>query len=217
MPAAAGFIVGSLLIPPLLRGMRPETLAASGLVLAAVGFGVLAQVGSVTGLVSLVAGSVIVSLGLAAVFTVTTDLVVSAAPPERAGAASALSETGAELGGALGIAILGTLGAAVYRTQISATISGDLPETVAAAARDTLATAAVTADRLPSSVATELLDAARAAFVTSFHSAAAASIAVLVIAATLTLRYLRAPQPPDPPDHHDEPAEPVSCRQEATR
>ena len=84
-------------------------------------------------------------------------------------------------------------------TQISATISGDLPETVAAAARDTLATAAVTADRLPSSVATELLDAARLArpSITSLHSAAAASIAVLVIAATLTLRYLRAPQPPD--------------------
>lgn len=113
--------------------------ARHGLVLAAVGSGVLTQVGSVTGLTTLVAGSVIVSLGLAAVFTVTTDLVVSAAPPERAGAASALSETGSEFGGALGIAILGTLGAAVYRTQISATIPGDVPQSAAVAARDTLA------------------------------------------------------------------------------
>ena len=48
-------------------------------------------------------------------FTLTTDLIVGAAPPERAGAASAISETGVEFGGALGIALLGSIGTAVYR------------------------------------------------------------------------------------------------------
>ncbi|MFJ6656865.1 hypothetical protein ACIQNG_10935 [Streptomyces sp. NPDC091377] len=38
-----------------------------------------------------------------------TGLIGGAAPPERAGSASALSETGAELGGALGIAVLGSV------------------------------------------------------------------------------------------------------------
>ena len=41
------------------------------------------------------------SLGLAPLFTVTNDLIIGSAPPERAGAASGISETGAELGGAL--------------------------------------------------------------------------------------------------------------------
>ena len=41
--------------------------------------------------------------------------VVGAAPPERAGAASAISETSAEFGGALGIAVFGSIGVAVYR------------------------------------------------------------------------------------------------------
>jgi hypothetical protein len=43
---------------------------------------------------------------------------IPARPVERAGAASAISDTGSELGGALGIAILGSIGTAVYRGAI---------------------------------------------------------------------------------------------------
>jgi hypothetical protein len=43
------------------------------------------------------------------------ELLVGTASPERAGAASAISGTGAEFGGALGIAVLGSIGAAFYR------------------------------------------------------------------------------------------------------
>ena len=59
------------------------------------------------------------SLGLAPVFTLTTDLIIGAAPPERAGAASAISETSSEFGGALGIALLGALATAVYGNAFS--------------------------------------------------------------------------------------------------
>jgi len=38
------------------------------------------------------------------------DIAIGSAPPERAGAASGLSETSSELGGALGITVLGTIG-----------------------------------------------------------------------------------------------------------
>src|SRR5205807_8288742 len=56
---------------------------------------------------------------LAPAFTLSTDLVIGSAPPERAGAAAALSETGSELGGALGIAILGTIGTGGYRSSMA--------------------------------------------------------------------------------------------------
>lgn len=49
--------------------------------------------------------------------TLGTDLVVACVPPERAGVASGISETGAELGGALEIAILGSISVAVYRNR----------------------------------------------------------------------------------------------------
>jgi hypothetical protein len=44
------------------------------------------------------------AIGGSAAATVTTVSILGSAPPERAGSVSALAQTGAELGGALGIA-----------------------------------------------------------------------------------------------------------------
>src|SRR5918994_1238356 len=104
LPSAVGFIVGSQLAPRLLHNVRPAYVISGGLFLAAVGLGLLAQAGVTDGLVVLVAGSVVTSLGMAPVFGLTTEMIVGSAPPEQAGAASGISETGSELGGALGIA-----------------------------------------------------------------------------------------------------------------
>ena len=114
LPFFVGWISGSMLVPLIVRRMRTAFALSAGLAFAAVGFGLLTRVGGSSALAVLVTGSLLVSLGLAPVFTLTTDLVVGAAPPERAGAASAISETGSELGGALGIALLGSLATAVY-------------------------------------------------------------------------------------------------------
>jgi MFS transporter, DHA2 family, multidrug resistance protein len=110
LPSAVAFIIGSQLVPRLLYGVRPAYVVAGGLALASIGLGLFTQVGVTSGLVPVIAGSVIISVGLAPVFGVTTELIVGAAPPEQAGAASGISETASELGGALGIAILGSVG-----------------------------------------------------------------------------------------------------------
>ncbi len=113
VPSAVGFIVGSQLAPRIVRRVRPAVVIGTGLAMAAAGLGVLTQVEASGGLAALVAASLVISLGLAPVLTLTTDLIVGSVPPERAGAASGMSETAAELGGALGIAILGSIGTAV--------------------------------------------------------------------------------------------------------
>ena len=64
------------------------------------------------------------SLGMAPVFTVGNEMIISAAPPERAGAASAISETSSEFGGALGIAVFGSLGTAIYRPTLAGVTAG---------------------------------------------------------------------------------------------
>ena len=75
------------------------------------------------GLVPVVVASIVISFGLGPVFGLTTELVVGSAPPEKAGAASGISETATELGGSLGIAILGSIGVAMYRS----TMLGEAP------------------------------------------------------------------------------------------
>jgi DHA2 family multidrug resistance protein-like MFS transporter len=194
LPASAGFILGSMLTPALARRIRPAFVMATGLALGSVGLGLFTLLGSASGLGILVAGSVVFSLALAPVDTLATDLAVGAAPPERAGAASALSETSSEFGGALGIAVLGVIGTSIYRSQLTGTAPpGILPKT-AAARWDTLGGAAAAAGRLPDQLGQELLRAARQAFTQGLHVVFAISAAAVIgaaILAAIQLRHLR--------------------------
>jgi DHA2 family multidrug resistance protein-like MFS transporter len=121
LPSSLGFIAGSFIVPLVAKRLGTLRVMVGGLVLSALGFVLLGFVGT-TGLAMLVLGSVVFSVGLSPVVALTTDLVVSNAPAERAGSASSLSETSSELGGALGIAVLGTIAAAVYRASMVSAI-----------------------------------------------------------------------------------------------
>jgi MFS transporter, DHA2 family, multidrug resistance protein len=216
LPSAAGFIVGSNLAPRILRHIRPAYVIGAGLGLAAVGLGVLTQVGGSPGadLAILAGASLLVSLGLAPVFTATTDLIVSSAPPERAGAASGISETGAELGGALGIAILGSIGVAVYRAQLAGALPAGLPSEAAAAARDTLGGAMRVAAQLPGQLGALLVDAAREAFTQGMQLTVVLSAAVAVVVAVLATVLLREVPAASQAEPDQQPApEPVAVAQ----
>jgi DHA2 family multidrug resistance protein-like MFS transporter len=191
VPWALGFVVGSMVTPMFVRRMRPAFVMAGGLALAAVGFGVLAQLPAAPGLTLLVLGSVILSLGLAPMTTLATDIMVGMVPPERAGAASSISETSSEFGGALGIAVLGSIGTVVYRGHVARAMPNGVPVDAADAALSTLGTAIDVAARLPAPVGLELLHVARAAFVESFAVTAWVSVAVALAAALAAGTLLR--------------------------
>jgi len=194
LPWAGAFIVGSNLTSVIVRRFRPVSVVVGGLLLTAIGFGVLTEVDGASGLAVLVSGSVVYSLGLAPVFTLTNDMIIGTAPPERAGAASAISETSSELGGALGIAILGSIGTAVYRSVMVDAVADGVPSEAAQAARDTLGGALAVAERLPDQLAADLLATAREAFAQSFELTAAICVAVVIataIVAAILLRRVR--------------------------
>jgi len=134
---------------------------------------------------------VIVSLGLAPVFTATTELIVGSAPLEQAGAASGISETGSELGGALGIAILGSIGAAVYRSELADLLPTGVPAEAAGAARDTLGGAVGAADGLPGELGSSLVEAAQDAFIQGMRVSSAIATVVAIGVAVLAVSMLR--------------------------
>jgi DHA2 family multidrug resistance protein-like MFS transporter len=200
LPSAIAFIAGSQAAPRLVQRIRPVYLISAGLAIAAVGLGVLTGVSANGDLGPVIAASVIISLGLAPVFGLTTEMIVGSAPPEKAGAASGISETGAELGGALGIALLGSIGIAIYRDFLGANLPPSVPASAAAEARDTLGAAVAAAADLPDEIGSTVLALSREAFVQGMAlSAGIAAIvaAILALAALVTLRSARIGQTDD--------------------
>ena len=200
MPFAVGFVVGSIVSPMIARRVRPATMMAVGLVIAAAGFVVLTQVGGSSGPAVVVTSTVIFSLGLSPVFTLANDLIIGAVPPERARAAAGISETCSEFGGALGIAILGSVGTAIYRRAMSDSIPDGIPAEAAAAARDTLGGALAVAGQLSQQVGAALLDTARDAFTRGLRVTAMTSAVIAIGMAVLVMVLLRHIRPPSEPE-----------------
>jgi DHA2 family multidrug resistance protein-like MFS transporter len=203
VPGALASIVGSNVAPVLVRHIRPAYVAAGGLALAAIGFAMQTQIG-VDSLLIVAISWVLISLGFGLTFTVSTDLVVGSAPPERAGAASALTETGAELGGALGLAMMGSLGMAIYRSQVAATLPPGVPPEAAAAAQETLGNVMAQAQQLPAATGTALLEVSRLAFTQGLQLLAL--IAAIVLAGLVVLAAVMLRDTTGGASHgHDEP------------
>lgn len=194
LPSAIGFIVGTNLAPRFVHRVRPAYVLTGSFILAAIGLGMFTQLSASNGLALVVPASLVISLALAPVFNLTTELIVGSAPPEKAGAASGISETGAELGGAMGLAILGSIGTAAYRSRVASGLPGGVPAEIREAALDTLGGAVNVAGQLPEGLSAALLEAARDAFVHGLNLAsgiaAIAAVASAVMAAAL-LRHVR--------------------------
>ncbi|WP_162903655.1 MFS transporter [Leucobacter sp. wl10] len=121
----------------------------AGAAVAAAGMLVFSRVPADGGLPLAIIASAFIGAGIAPMMTLATDVVVGSAPPERPGAASALSETASEFGAAWGIAALGSIGAALYRAQAQGGVPDDIPAEVADVIGSSLGAALGIAEQLP--------------------------------------------------------------------
>ena len=124
-------------------------------------------------------------------FTLTTDLVVGSAPTERAGAASAISETTGELGGSLGLAILGSIGTSIYRTELARAIPAGIPPDAQQAAIESLGDAKSLVEYLPNGLGSVLFDIALGSFIQGLQFTVIISTAVAAVTAALVFVKLR--------------------------
>lgn len=192
VPGMAAMIVAGLAVVPLSRGVAPHVLVPGALVFSVAGYLIVAFTDSTHGVTPLIVAFIVLGIGIGAAETISNELILSSAPAEKAGAASAVSETAYELGAVLGTAVLGGIITAFYRGAL--VLPEGLPVEVAHAARETLAGAYTAAHRLPADVGEALWDAATTAFgsgvmVTSLIGAALVALAGVI--AALSLRPVR--------------------------
>lgn len=195
LPSAIGFIIGSTQSSRFVHRVRPGLLVGACLIVSAIGLAMLTFIGESNGLGIIVGASVVISLALSPLFNLTTELIVGSAPQEKAGAASGISETGAELGGSLGIALMGSIGIAVYRNGVARALPPETPPAIAEAALDTLGGAVEVAGQLGGSAGAALLDAARQAFTDGLRLTAGISAVLAFGLAILASTLLRGVPP----------------------
>jgi DHA2 family multidrug resistance protein-like MFS transporter len=203
LPGMAGAMVGFSIGPQLASKFRPAYVIATGVVIASATLFFWTTIGPTGGVVPLMIGFGIYSGSGAPLVALGTNLVVSSAPPEKAGSAGSLAQMANEFGATLGAAILGTIGFAVYRHDIAGAIPDGIPGPAAAAARDSAAGAAAVAGNLPHDLGAALLAPAHAAFANGLNTVALVGaivqLGIAIVIATL-LRHV-------PPVGKEAPAE----------
>lgn len=177
LPAFILSIAGSLGVSSMLRWFSVRTLMVGGLLMATTGVVLLLFAGADGDIALVVTAQSFLVFGITPFAALATDSIVGSAPAERSGAAAALSETCAELGGAIGIAVLGSLGMIVYRTQIMA--HHGLPAATAHSLNEAMAVAKTVEEPLASFIRT----ISSAAFTEALQTIAAVATALLGLCA----------------------------------
>ena len=181
LPLALAAAGTGLATDALLRRFGPHRTVAAAFALVAAALGGFATIDPDTPYLLVATYLAVLGGGAGVDATAGTAAIMAAAPPDRAGGASAIQETAFELGGAIGVALLGSLASAVYRDEV-----GQVP----AAARESLPGAAEVAEQVGGAAGAALLDAATLAFVDGFVATALAGAVIMALAALAAWRTL---------------------------
>lgn len=192
LPGLIAAVVSGLAVVPLAQRSRPGVILPAFLLIAAVGYAIIALLNAALTVPAFVIAFTALGIGVGAAETVSNDLILSCVPADKSGAASAVSETAYELGAVLGTATLGSIITASYRAAVV------LPPGLSAeqqdAARGTIGGAAAVAAQLNPDAAQQLMVSARHAFDSGVALTAGTGAVLVVAAAVIAARALRVPR-----------------------
>lgn len=185
IPLPVALIIAAPLSRSLTERVGPRAVMSAGMAVTAAGMSLIAFIDadSAIGWFALVTFAVAFGFGL--VLSPGTAAAMSAVPPSRAGAGSALLNTLRQIGSALGFAVLGSLLWAGYRTRITPQL-GDLPASMREEASASLAGTLRAAHLDPG-----LAEAGRHAFDHAMHTTGLIGAGVCLLGALAVLLTVR--------------------------
>ena len=186
VPGVVAMVASGLLVVQVVKRVRPAVAVTGGLAFSVCAYALLALLGDRVSITHIAVAFVLLGLGIGAAETISNDQILTAVPPAKAGAASAVSETAYEFGAVLGTTMLGGLLTAVYRSSL--VLPSGTGSEAAAAARETLGGAVATAEQTGDPA---LLAAARAAFDAGMTVTSGAGAALVLLAAGIAWLTLR--------------------------
>ncbi|MBI6908603.1 MFS transporter [Pseudomonas palleroniana] len=190
IPGQIMAIAVGILIVPVAQRVSVNVLIPILLAFTAGAFLLVAGLGS--SLTVIVAAFALLNIGVGAIATVSNDVILSAVPPTKAGAASAISETAYEVGVVLGTTLLGGLVTAYYRGTLQ--LPDFLTPMQISLASETLAGAHAVSATLVGDQASELMNSATQAFEGGTHLMAWTTFSLAVLAIVVARCTLKARQ-----------------------
>ena len=187
MPFAVVMIAVSPRGPALAARFGSGRVIGGGMLVTALGCGVMALLTGDSGYGHVVLGVILISSGMALGFPTSTAAIVGSLPLDKAGVASAVNDTTREVGSAVGIALLGSLLSAGYRRGLGNALD-QAPAEMAEFARDSVGAALVVAQRAPAGVGDHIAATARDAFANGYSLAMTAGTALLALTGTIVIR-----------------------------
>ncbi|HEX9030406.1 MAG TPA: MFS transporter [Streptosporangiaceae bacterium] len=198
-PVAIVLLVVAPLSELLVRRFGTKPLVAGGLLIVAVGFGLLSRTTAASSYTDFLPAFLLVGLGVGLALAPSTESIMGSLPREQAGVGSATSDTSLQIGGALGVAVLGTLLNIRYQNHLTPLLAGrHVPAGISKVILGSLGGALAVAQREPGPAGDALAAAARHAFVSGMDlglivAAVVAAVAGLVVLAVLPSRPARRP------------------------
>ena len=189
LPGLVVTIVAGLAVVPLVRKVSPRTVVAGGLLVSAAGYGAVLLGAHDESPFALALAFVMLSLGIGAAETISNDVIISSVPADKAGAASAISETAYEIGAVLGTAVLGGILTAAYSAAVVVPTGVSAADTLSAS--ETLGGATAVATQLPQAQGAQLLSSAQQAFGNGVGVTSVIAMALMIAAAGLVWVTLR--------------------------
>jgi len=191
VPMTPIMLTVSPLTPRLSSRFGAQRVVAFGMLLVAAGFVMFSRITPHTAYLYVLASLMPFVSGMALTMSPMTSSIMSAVPPRRAGAGSAMNDATRELGAALGVAVLGSVAASKY-SSVLAGVTVHLPAAARSQARSSLTSALSVAAHLPHAAGLAVRNGADAAFVDGIHLACIVGAVLAVGSAALVLRYLPA-------------------------
>lgn len=200
----ATMVVGAPLAARAVERIGTKAVVTAGLTVVAVALWLVSGVDVGSGYVPLAWALALMGLGMGATMAPATDSIMGSLPLAKAGVGSAMNDTTRMVGGALGVAVIGSVLSSSYGEAITPAVS-NLPPPAASAASDSVGGALSVAGRIGPQ-ASELVLAARSAFVESMGDAVLVAAGVAMLGAMVALFFLPARPRSDEAQSQDAPA-----------
>ena len=141
---------------------------------------------------TVVASMVLMAMGLSLVTSPASESVMGSLPRDMAGVGSAINDTGREVGGTLGVAIIGSIFATTYGPRIVELLTPlQLPEAAVSAAEESVGAAFAVAEKVGDpSLSGSIQGMASSSFLEGFQAACTTVGIVAICGALLAFRFL---------------------------